>query len=119
MAAGKLKKSFTLTGGFAYELSFDLGTTQNNSVFVTFGNSTSLISLFGVEPLTKRSLNFSPVVSGIYDVIFQDQGGDNSGGILDNVKITESVPGPLPILGVAAAFRVSRRLRARLRRVQS
>ncbi|MFM7640304.1 MAG: hypothetical protein ACKO45_01940 [Cyanobium sp.] len=117
-AAGKLKKSFTLTGGFSYELSFDLGTTQNNSVFVTFGDTTSLISLFGVEPLTKRSLAFSPVASGNYDVIFQDQGGDGSGGILDNVRITESVPGPLPILGVASAFLASRRMRARIRKAQ-
>ncbi len=117
-AAGKLKKSFALTGGLSYELSFDLGSTTSNNVQVTFGTSTSLLTLSGAEPFSKRSLSFSPVTSGTYDVTFQDQGADGSGGILDNVKITEFVPGPVPILGVAAAFAASRRMRSRIRTTQ-
>jgi hypothetical protein len=119
MNSGLLKKSFSLASGFDYILEFDLASNQNNIVDVGFGPTTATYSLLGAQPqpFTTKSFTFTPAISGTYDVSFLNRGGDNNGIILDNVKITKT-PGPLPILGVAAAFRASRRLRARLRRAQ-
>lgn len=93
------------------------------------------------QPIT-YGFNFRPASDGSYALSFVNLNIDPSdnplaptgftrnvdfmGAYLDNVKVwdefsaepgpvTEPVPGPLPLLGAAAAFRWSRKLRARVR----
>lgn len=114
-SSGLLKKNFTLTGGIPYFLEFDLGSSASNTVDVTFGSTMAQYALIGSQPFSTRSLVFTPASTASYDLSFLNQGGDNNGAYLDNVKLTQT-PGPLPILGAVAAARASRRLRARLRK---
>ena len=74
-------------------------------------------ALIGVQAFATRSLVFTPDSTASYDISFLNQGGDNNGVYLDNVKLTQT-PGPQPILGAVAAARASRRPRARLRKAQ-
>jgi hypothetical protein len=98
---------------------------------------------YGLQPTpTTHSFEFTPSSSGNYTLTFVNQNIDPSdnplapsgftrnvdflGAYLDNVKVwdefsaepgpvTQTVPGPLPLLGAFAAFRWSRKLRARVR----
>ncbi len=102
---------------------------------------------YGLQPTpTTHSFEFTPSSSGNYALAFVNQNIDPSdnplapsgftrnvdfmGAYLDNVKVwdefsaepapvIEAVPGPLPLLGAIAAFRWSRKLRARVRAGQS
>lgn len=58
-----------------------------------------------------------PLPVGTYELSFG--GSLYEGGAVQNNKyrlVVNSVPGPMPLLGVAAAFRCSRLLRKRLKR---
>lgn len=112
-SSGLLKKSFTLSGGIPYLLQFDLASNQNNIVDVAFGAIMSQYSLVGSQPIpfATKSLSFTPATTGSYDISFLNQGGDNNGVYLNNVKLS-AVPAPLPLLGPIAAFSARRRLRA-------
>jgi hypothetical protein len=87
------------------------------------GGSTSLVAVNGVPP---ASYVFSPGVSTLnIEDVFLAQGQTfvsvvNNSFIQRSTKAPpEPVPGPLPILGMAAAFGVSRRVRARIRKPAS
>jgi hypothetical protein len=109
---GLLTKSFSLVGGTPYLLEFDLASNQSNIVDVDFGTTMAQYSLVGVQPFSTKSLFFTPATSGTYDISFLNQGGDNNGGFLNNVRLTAApVPAPLPLLGPIAALSARRRLR--------
>ncbi len=118
---GLFKKSFTLMSGIPYILQFDLASNQNNIVDVAFGTTTGQYSLVGTQPIpfTTKSLFFTPVTTGLYDISFLNQGGDGNGAVLNNVKLSAvPVPAPLPLLGPIAAFSARRRLRALSRQLK-
>ncbi len=84
------------------------------------GGSTSLVAVNGIPP---ASCVFAPGVStlNIEDVFFA--GGQTVVSVVNNSFVLraaqappESVPGPLPILGAAAAFGFSRKPRVRIRK---
>ncbi len=84
------------------------------------GGSTSLVAINGVPPATYL---FASGVSmlNIEDVFFAE--GQTVVSVVNNSFIQrarqappDSVPGPLPVLGAAAAFGFSRKLRARIRK---
>lgn len=143
-----LSKTFSLTGGTRYNVKFDLITgVDNNYVDVAFGSYSNRFYRQGYSPsgvfrTTTHAFDFTPASDGTYALSFVNQNIDPSdstvltrnvdflGAYLDNVKVwdefstepapvTQSVPGPLPLLGAIAAFRWSRKLRARVRDSQS
>ena len=84
------------------------------------GGSTSLVAVNGVPPAT---FSFAPGVSAlnIKDVFFAED--QTVVSVVNNSFIQrprkappDTVPGPVPVLGAAAAFGFSRRLRARIRK---
>ena len=120
-ASGLLTKSFNLLANNSYLLEFDLASSQSNIVDVAFGTTTAQYSLVGVKPFSMKSLSFVPATTGAYDVSFLNQGGDNNGIYLDNVKLTNTtaVPAPLPLLGPIAALSAQRRLRSLSRQLRA
>ncbi|MCP9931697.1 hypothetical protein KBY82_12990 [Cyanobium sp. AMD-g] len=84
------------------------------------GGSTSLVAVNGIPP---ASYGFGPGVSTLnIEDVFSAQ-GQTFVSVVNNSFIQrprqappDAVPGPLPILGAAAAFGVSRKLRARIRK---
>lgn len=141
-----LSKSFDLTGGTRYNVKFDLWPGyDNNYVDVAFGSYSGRFFRqsidYGLQPQT-HAFDFTPTSDGNYGLSFVNQNIDPSdttlvtrnvdfmGALLNDVKVwdefsaepapvTEAVPGPLPLLGAIAAFRWSRKLRARVRAGQS
>ena len=141
-----LSKSFDLSGGTRYNVKFDLWPGyDNNYVDVAFGSYSGRFfrqSIYsGLQPKT-HAFDFKPTSNGSYGLSFVNQNIDPSdptlvtrnvdfnGALLNDVKVwdeysaepgsvIEPVPGPLPLLGAIAAFRWSRKLRARVRAVQS
>lgn len=114
LSAGTLSTSFTLNAGWTYELSFDLSGNQRGNlnygadvVDVSFGDVSQTFELAAGAPWQTYTLNFSPVSAGTYTLSFHNQGGDNVGALLDNVKVqsvpSQSVPEPasLALLGLA------------------
>jgi hypothetical protein len=98
--AGVLSHSFALTGGVTYTAAFDLSGSQrgsNDDVTILFGTSSLVLSVLSGDPYASHSLNFTPAVSGSFDLSFSNAGGDNLGALLDNVEITTAeaaVPEP-------------------------
>jgi subtilisin-like proprotein convertase family protein len=87
------------------------GSLATSSGGVT-GTITSFAGFQGLDPNGTWSLS-------VYDAFSVDTGtllSSTSLTITDNGGSSAEVPGPLPILGVAAAFGASRRLRRRLHR---
>ena len=141
-----LSKSFDLTGGIRYNVKFDLWPGyDDNYVDVAFGSYSGRFFRqsigYGLQPKT-HAFDFKPTSDGSYGLSFVNQNIDPSdptlvtrnvdfkGALLNDVKVwdefsaepspvIEEVPGPLPLLGAIAAFRWSRKLRARVRAGQS
>lgn len=117
--AGVLEREIDLLGGFDYRLSFLLAGNRRLS-----GNETGVVR-FGTASLayllTDRQtdyvdyeLRFLPSVSGRYSVSFANDGGDNGGAILDQVRITRQdvdAPSALAAFGMAGAWLLGRRRR--------
>jgi len=121
-----------LNVGSAYTLSFFVGSASNNSNFFP---STVNVSLGGVSQGSftnlsatstlqwqKFSIDFTPTSTSQNIAFFNGNSLNNFIGALDNVTLDlaavsgpPSVPGPLPLLGVGAAFGYSRRLRTRIK----
>ena len=96
--AGLLFNEFDLIGGISYSVSFELAGSQrgdSNSVKVSFGDSSAVYNLQSSDVFTTYLLSFTPIVSGTYQLSFDDAGGDNLGALLDNVNVNvSSVPLP-------------------------
>lgn len=97
LQAGILSNSITLSAGLTYTMSFAIAGNQrnwgNDTVDVTFGSSSQTYVIGAADPLTTKTLTFSPSSSGLYNFSFHNRGGDNRGAFLDQVSIT-AVPEP-------------------------
>ncbi len=118
--AGDLSIQLTLTGGVLHTLSYDLAGSQRgdrNTVNIAFGSSTDSQSLASSVPFSTFTLDFTPLATGSYTLMFSHAGGDNLGLLLDRVVVTSfprgNVPEPaslaLALLGLAAAGAARRR----------
>jgi len=105
-SAGTLesKNLFALTPG-DYELRFDLGGAARTPGWWGASDtvSISLGSLFNesftlnyTDPLSTVIRNFSVTTSASERLIFEHAGGDMAGLILDNVRLSQVAPSPVP-----------------------
>ncbi len=114
---GQLTKTLNLTGGLFYRLDYALmGSTVNASdtVNVAFGTINTTHTVLKNAPYTTYNLVFKPSVTGNYDFSFLNGGTNNEGAQLIIATVSQA-PGPLPILGIAAVFGFSRKLRSRIK----
>jgi hypothetical protein len=107
--AGVLSRSFSLTGGVSYTLSFDLSGNKrggSDDVTIMFGSASSAITgLLATAPYATHFLSFTPLADGIYTISFSNAGGDNIGALLDNVAINSAVvPEPQTYIIIALAL---------------
>lgn len=116
-----LSQVLTTSAGSLYDISFDLfhnDPGQGDTFAVTFGG----VNLIGPGPIPQtgglwQTFTFNNVAATGPSTTLTFVGYDNPSFFwVDNVKAT---PGPLPALGVAAAFGFSRRLRQRIKQVNS
>jgi hypothetical protein len=94
--AGFFSQGLNLTDDIQYILSFDLAGSQRVStelVVVNFGGVLGNYSLNSGDNFSLKTLNFTPDLSGLYTISFQNQGGYNVGVLLDNVNVAV-VPEP-------------------------
>jgi hypothetical protein len=121
--AGELSRSFSLVAGSTYQLAFDLAGnrrgTGTEAGTVSFGTASLAFSLDDSQsnaPYQRFTLDFTPTSNGPYQLTFANNGGDNTGAILDNVSISVSaVPEAqtylMMALGLAALAFARRRAR--------
>lgn len=118
--SGVLSRSFTLTAGTTYTLSFDIagnrrgaGTETGTVSLGTSSLNYSLADSSGAAPYQTLSLDFTPGATASYALSFANFGGDNQGAILDNVTLTAAVPEPasaaLMLLGLGGVMLLKRR----------
>lgn len=102
MNAGLLNYGLNLIGGIAYNLSFDLAGSHrgtNENVSVSFGTTNGIYnSIPSAVGFNTYILGFTPTSTGIYNISFQNSGGDNMGALLDNVSVDSvSQPSAVPL----------------------
>lgn len=85
------------------------GSITGANITLQQGNYQNLLFLGNQEFFTPE---LNQVISGIYIV---DSGPSNNSLVFTPLAPPANVPGPLPLLGAAAAFRVSRQLRSRIK----
>jgi hypothetical protein len=113
--AGKIesKTTFSFNPGEIIELEFDLAGSQRgdtNSVTVSLGSLFSdVFTLDSSDPFTTFTRSITVGAATSAKLIFDHQGGDNIGLLLDNVKLSinrdtppTSVPEPTSVLGLLA-----------------
>lgn len=90
--AGVLSNSFTAGAGGLYTLSFDLAGNQrhwgSDTVEVTFGGTRQSFVIGQSDPITTRTLTFTPATAGVYHFSFHNLGGDNRGAFLHRVSVS-------------------------------
>ena len=111
---------FSLVAGQTYTASFDLSGNQRASgqtdvVSVSFGTTTTSVSVLGSAAFSTHSVSLMPAANGIFHLSFLDNSSNNVGAILDNVNVqTTAIPEPetfamllagLGLAGVAARWR--------------
>ena len=101
-----------------YTLSFDLAGSQRgdtNVVDVIFGTASQSYTMNSLDPFTTYMLSFTTNGAANYQIFFKNNGGDNIGALLDNVKVSTGVsevpvPAALPLMASALGiFGLSRR----------
>ena len=117
--------ALSFAAGTTYELSFDLagsGIAPNTMFYgIDFNSTTAMDVLRSVTlpsvPFTRFSLLFATPVAISGRVVFDHQGGDNNGLLLDNVRVAVAIPEPgtwglllagLGLLGFAARRKARR-----------
>ena len=92
-----------------YTLSFDLAGSQRgdtNVVDVIFGTASQSYTMNSLDPFTTYMLSFATNGAANYQIFFKNNGGDNIGALLDNVKVSTGVsevpvPAALPLMASA------------------
>ena len=103
--AGRLKSKtiFALTPGIIYTLKFDLAGSQlgdTNTADVSLGSFSESFTPASSAPFTTYSRNISLPFATSAQLIFDHQGGDNAGLLLDNVQLSYvPLPGAVCLLG--------------------
>jgi hypothetical protein len=95
--------SFTFLSGMTYKLEFDLGgnarTSISDDVTVTVSIGSVTWTVPGNNPLQLYTITFSSAHQNTTPITFSNDGGDNIGAILDNVKLSQvQVPEPATML---------------------
>jgi hypothetical protein len=91
-----------------YIFSFDLAGSQRsgydngNTVDVSFGSYVTSITKNTFDPFTTYNVGVTVPLGGS-TIVFQNQGGDYVGALLDNVKVTAPLPSTLLLLGSSLA----------------
>ena len=100
--AGEIKSSLINLIPGSYILSFDLAGNQRNnsqeqvSIMVETGIFSEVYSMSQDEPFHTFTANFTLSNRQEINIIFKGTGGDNIGMLLDNVKLEEASPVPIP-----------------------
>jgi hypothetical protein len=136
IGSGTISQTLSTTLGEFYALSFYLAGPDLSATNPVFPNPRQVsIEVSGVSQIfSTPASNHLDLEWQLHELIFQATGNQTNltfssldrsgfwGPVLDNVtvvsnvvNITESVPGPLPVLGAAAAFGFSRKLRKRIK----
>jgi len=97
------------------------GQTPGDTVTWTFADSASSV-VSGNTLVSGTYLPFSPLSAfigengnGTWNLLFDDGAGGDPLSINNwSLTVNQQVPGPLPVLGAASAFGISRRLRRRI-----
>jgi hypothetical protein len=118
------------TYGYTYKVTIAPGNPLQRIMAFRAGNGTSgIVALVGSRTLTGApggtvtALNdgtspvyyYSPIVTGPVDFTSSITVSSGRMDILSDTLVQETVPGPLPIVGAAAAFGFSRKLRHRIK----
>ncbi len=114
--AAFLFQPVSATPGSVYTVSFDFQDfgIGNDDFRVSFGNQNLVNGVPNPGSGEFATYTFTGLVSSSNSPFLTFSGFDNDQAwFVDNVFVHE-VPGPLPVLGVAAAFGYSRKLRSRL-----
>lgn len=117
---GSYTYSYKVTSSDAYQfLAYDTGVTAS-SILDPLTSTKTLVGTPNGTPITAVNASqapvyfYNPTVAG--PVLFSSTITITAGRLdtfSDSFDLQQTVPGPLPILGVAAAFRLTRRLRKR------
>lgn len=116
--AGIFANSVSVVAGQTYTLSFSLAGNQrgagNDTVEVNFGSLSQVFNLNAADAFSVHTLSFTAASGGSAGFSFIDNGSDNQGALLDNVRIT-AVPEPetygMMLGGLALLGMVARRRR--------
>ena len=91
--SGLLLKESYLEAGKTYRLGFKLAGnwrwSSDDTVSVSFGDTSKDLVVQNNQLFTEDSVLFCPSKNGYYLAGFQNQGGDNIGALLDDVRIDE------------------------------
>lgn len=88
--AGVLIKTLFLNGGTHYTATFELAGDQrggSETGTVSFGDALLSYTLPSAEGFSSYALDFTPGKDGLYTLSFANDGGDNIGALLDNIKV--------------------------------
>lgn len=123
--AATLSQDINTAIGSHFELSFafrdSTGSIGNDAFKVLFGDQLVVDGVLAPNSGTWATYTFSALVATNSTTRLSFSGFDNAvAWRVDSVSVHETsiVPGPLPLLGVAAAFGYSRKLRARIKAAQ-
>jgi PEP-CTERM motif len=126
-SAGELRTSLELNADVTYIATYQLagsqrgdlaplfGASRTDIVDVYFGSSLLSHTLDANDPIQTFSMSFSPTTSGLYELMFHNQGGDLIGAILTEVTVA-TIPEPatttsmlLGLVALTAALRKRQR----------
>lgn len=116
LSSGSFDNQIPLDALTSYTLSFDLAGSQRgdtNIVDVIFGTTSQSYTLASSDLFSTYALSFTTNGAANYQIFFKNSGGDDSGALLDNVRVDISsipVPAALPLMASAIGiFGLSRR----------
>lgn len=104
--SGLFSTKFAIQEGFTYTLKFSLAGSQRgdtNSVHVALDGYAEDFVMASSDPFTVITRSVTVTNAGS-KLSFENSGGDNKGALLDNVSVTNAVPEPFTMVGLAAGL---------------
>jgi len=102
----------------SYQVGFLSNGSGNQVLTFSEGSNTSVETNFVDEATANFSTQFVVDADAIISAVRTTPPTEGQGGLQFRQLTVNVVPGPLPLLGAAAAFGASRKLRARIRSAQ-